>query len=132
MRLGRLWRPRRARSRLQPLSQERPTAFLEKLKTALVTQSGFNCFHEGLVELSLVLTGSFGLLLPLQAGADVMLALLNLSDHAFLGTAALKTTQSALQRLVLLDANFRHCFPSLRWHPARSRMLSGPYRLDTL
>ena len=101
-------------------------------KTALVTQSGFNCFHEGLVELSLVLTGSFGLLLPLQAGADVMLALLNLSDHAFLGTAALKTTQSALQRLVLLDANFRHCFPSLRWHPAQSRMLSGPYRLDTL
>lgn len=101
-------------------------------KTALVTQSGFNCFHEGSIELSLVLTGSFGLLLPLQAGADVMLTLLDLSNHAFLGTAALKTTQSTLQRLVLLDANFRHCFPSLRWHPARSRMLSGPYRLDTL
>ena len=78
------------------------------------------------------LTSSFGLLLPLQAGADVMLTLLDLSNHAFLGTAALKTTQSTLQRLVLLDANFRHCFPSLRWHPARSRMLSGPYRLDTL
>ena len=108
MRVGRLWRPRRARSRLQPLSQERPTAFLEKLKTALVTQSGFNCFHEGLVELSLVLTGSFGLLLPLQAGAHVMLSLLDLSDNAFLGAATLKSSQSALQRFILFHANFGH------------------------
>ena len=65
-----------------------------------------------LVELSLVLTGSFRLLLTLQAGADVMLALLNFSDNALLGTAALETTQSALQRFVFLNANFRHCFPS--------------------
>ena len=83
-----------------------------------------------LVELSLVLTGSFRLLLTLQAGADVMLALLNFSDNALLGTATLETTPSALQRFVFLDANFRHCFPSLRWHPAKSRMRSGPYRLD--
>ena len=65
-----------------------------------------------LVELSLVLTGSFRLLLTLQAGADVMLALLNFSDNALLGAATLKATQSALQRLVFLNANFRHCFPS--------------------
>ena len=83
-----------------------------------------------LIELSLVLTGSFRLLLTLQAGADIMLALFNFSDNALLGAATLKATQSALQRLVFLDANFRHCFPSLRWHPAMSRMLSGPYRLD--
>ena len=82
-----------------------------------------------LVELSLVLTGSFRLLLTLQAGADVMLALLVLTDNALLGNAALKTTQSALQRFVLLDANFRHCFPSLRWHPANSWMRSGPITL---
>ena len=63
---------------------------------------------------TLVLTSSFGLLLPLEARADLMLTLLDLSNHAFFGTAALKTTQSTLQRLVLLDANFRHCFPSLR------------------
>ena len=71
-----------------------------------------------LIELSLVLTGSFRLLLTLQAGADVMLALLNFSDNALLGAATLKATQCGLQRLVFLDANFRHCFPSLRWHPA--------------
>ena len=84
-----------------------------KIKTALLTQSGFMSFgQEGLIELSLVLTGSFRLLLTLQAGADVMLALLNFSDDALLGAATLKATQSALQRLILLDANFRHCFPS--------------------
>ena len=63
-----------------------------------------------LIELSLVLAGSFRLLLTLQAGADVMLALLNFSDNALLSTATLKTTQSALQRLVFLNANFRHFF----------------------
>ena len=83
-----------------------------------------------LIELSLVLTGSFRLLLTLQAGADIMLALLNLGNNTLLSTAPLKTAQGALQRFVFLDANFRHCFPSLRWHPAMSWMLSGPYRLD--
>ena len=82
-----------------------------------------------LIELSLVLTGSFRLLLTLQAGADVMLALLDFSDNALLGAATLKATQCGLQRLVSLDANFRHCFPSLRWHPASSRMRSGPITL---
>ena len=65
-----------------------------------------------LIELSLVLTGSFRLLLTLQAGADVVLALLNFSDNALLGAATLKTAQCGLQRLVFLNANFRHCFPS--------------------
>ena len=83
--------------------------------------------QEGLIELSLVLTGSFRLLLTLQAGADVVLALLNFSDNALLGAATLKATQSALQRLVLLDANFRHCFPSPQKHPVISRMRSGPH-----
>ena len=79
-----------------------------------------------LIELSLVLTGGLGLLLTLQAGADVMLALLDFSDNALLGAAPLETAQCGLQRLVLLDANFHVCFPSLRWHPAKSRMRSGP------
>lgn len=80
--------------------------------------------QEGLIELSLVLAGSFRLLLALQAGADIMLALLDLGDDALLGTAALEATQSALQRLVLLDANFRHCFPSLR----RIRLCPGCFQ----
>ena len=79
-----------------------------------------------LIELSLVLAGSFRLLLTLQAGADIMLALLNFGNNALLGAATLKATQSAFQRFVLLYANFRHGFPSLRWHPARSWMRSGP------
>ena len=83
-----------------------------------------------LVETLLVLTGSFRLLLTLQAGADVVLTLLNFGNNALLCTATLKTAQSALQRFVFLDANFRHCFPSLRYHPALSRMRSGPYRLE--
>ena len=82
-------------------------------KTALLTQGGFEHIQEGkLIELSLVLTGGLGLLLTLQAGADVMLALLNFSDNALLGTATLETAQSALQRFVFLNANFRHGCPS--------------------
>jgi len=83
-------------------------------------------FTRELVELSLVLTGSFRLLLTLQAGADIVLALLIFGNNTLLGNATLKTAQSALQRFVILNANFRHGFPSLRWHPAKSRMLSGP------
>ena len=82
-----------------------------------------------LIELSLVLTGSFRLLLTLQAGADVVLALLDLGDNALLSAATLETTQCGLQRLVFLDANVRHFFPSLRWHPAKSWMRSGPISL---
>ena len=91
------------------------TAVLSKIKRDI-----------SLIELSLVLTGGLGLLLTLQAGADVMLALLNFGNNALLGAATLKATQSALQSFVFLNANFRHCFPSLRWHPAKSRMRSGP------
>ena len=85
------------------------------IKTACRMTGGFSVSIKRdfqLVELSLVLTGSFRLLLTLQAGADVMLTLLNFSDNALLGAAPLKTAQSALQRLVFLNANFRHCFPS--------------------
>jgi len=81
---------------------------------------------EGSIELSLVLTGSFRLLLALQAGAHIMLPLLDLLNNAGLSTAALKTLQSRFQGFILLDVNFRHCgFPSLRWCPAKSRTLSG-------
>ena len=57
---------------------------------------------------SLVLTSSFGLLLPLETRADIMLSLLDLSDHAILSTAALEALQCALQRFILFYANFRH------------------------
>ena len=60
------------------------------------------------IELSLILTGGLGLLLPLQAGAHVMLSLLDLGNDAFLGAAALESAKSAFQRFVLFHANFRH------------------------
>ena len=43
-----------------------------------------------------------------------MLSLLDLGDDAGLGAAALEPLESILQGLAFLDANFRHCFPSLR------------------
>ena len=64
----------------------------------------------GLVELLAVLAGSLGLLAALDAGALVMLALTDLGQHAGLGAAALKALQSALQRLVLSDTDFRHLY----------------------
>ena len=60
------------------------------------------------IELSLVLTSSFRLLLTLQAGADIMLSLLDLLNDTGLGTAALKTLQSRFQRFIFFDVNFRH------------------------
>ena len=66
------------------------------------------------IELLSVLASSFRLLLTLQAGADIMLSLLDLGDHTSLCTAALEPLQSILQGLAFLDANFRLRFPSLR------------------
>ena len=86
--------------------------FPKNKNRSAIAERFYELGQEGLIELSLVLTGSFRLLLTLQAGADVMLALLNFSDDALLGAATLKAAQSAVQRLILLDANFRHCFPS--------------------
>ena len=57
---------------------------------------------------SLVLTGGLALLLPLQAGADVMLTLTNLLLDASLLAAPLKTLESILQGFILLDLDFRH------------------------
>ena len=65
-------------------------------------------YGEKSIASSLVLAGSFALLLALQAGADIMLSLANfLLDASFLN-AALKTLKSILQGFILLDPNFRH------------------------
>ena len=63
-----------------------------------------------LVELLAVLAGSLRLLAALDAGALVMLTLTNLGQNARLGTAALETLQSALQRLIFTNTNFRHLY----------------------
>ena len=60
------------------------------------------------IELSLVLTSGLGLLLPLQAGAHIMLSLLNLLNDTGLGAGALEPLQSRFQRFIFLNVNFRH------------------------
>ena len=64
----------------------------------------------GLVILFAVLASGLGLFTALDAGALVVLTLANLGQHTRLGTAALETLQSALQRLVFSDTDFRHLY----------------------
>ena len=61
------------------------------------------------IELSLVLTSGLGLLLPLQAGAHIMLSLLDLLNDAGLSAGTLEPLQSRFQRFIFLNVNFRHC-----------------------
>ena len=67
-----------------------------------------------IISLVSILASSLRLLATLYAGAFIALALTNLSQHAGLRTAALETLQSVLKRLAFLNADFRHCFPSLQ------------------
>ena len=64
--------------------------------------------------LILVFTCSFGLFTTLDAGALIVLFLSQISQNAGLCTASLKSFKSVVQRLVFLDVNFRHLFPSLQ------------------
>ena len=63
-----------------------------------------------LVELLAVLASGLGLLAALDAGALVMLALTDLSQDTRLGAAALEALQSALQRLIFTNTDFRHLY----------------------
>lgn len=55
-----------------------------------------------------ILSRSLGLLTTLDAGAFVALALADLGENARLGTAALETLQSAIQRFTVSDSDFSH------------------------
>ena len=61
-----------------------------------------------------VFAGSLGFLAALDAGALVVLLLSEVGQNTGLGAAALESLQSIVQRLVLLDVDFRHVFPSLQ------------------
>ena len=63
-----------------------------------------------LIELLTVLTSGLGLLAALDAGALVVLTLTDLSQDTRLGAAALEALQSALQRLIFTNTNFRHLY----------------------
>ena len=66
-----------------------------------------------IVTLILVLAGGLGFLAALDAGALVVLLLSQVGQYTSLGTAALKSFKSIVQRFVLLDIDFRHLFHSL-------------------
>ena len=72
---------------------------------------------------ALVLPGSLGLLAALDAGALIVLLLPQIGQNAGLRAAALESLQSIVQRLILLDVDFRHVFPSLQ---IRLAALQGP------
>lgn len=64
-----------------------------------------------------VLARSLRLLAALDARAFIMLTLAELGKRTRLGTRTLKAAQCAVNRLVFLDADLRHSFPSLRAFP---------------
>ena len=67
-----------------------------------------------IIALILVLAGRLGFLAALHAGALVVLLLPQIGQDAGLGAAALESLKSVIQRLVLLDMDFRHFIPSLQ------------------
>lgn len=90
--------------------------------------STFRCCLEFLifrsvVTLVFVLAGCLRLFAALYAGALIVLLLSQIGKNAGLCAAALKSFQSVIQRLVFLDVDFRHVFPSLQ---IRLAALQGP------
>ena len=65
------------------------------------------------VTLILVLACCLALFTALDAGTLVVLLLSQVGQYTSLGTAALKSFKSIVQRFVLLDIDFRHLFHSL-------------------
>ena len=71
-----------------------------------------------LAELLLLSACSLRLLAALDARAFIMLTLAELGKRTRLGTRTLEATQCAVNRLIFLDADLRHSFPSLRTFPS--------------
>lgn len=71
-----------------------------------------------LSELTLLSASSLRLLTALYARALIMLTLAELGKRTRLGTRTLEATQCAVNRLIFLDADLRHSFPSLRTFPS--------------
>ena len=56
----------------------------------------------------------FGFLAALHAGTLVILFLAQVGQNTRLRAAALESLERIVQRLILLDVDFRHVFPSLQ------------------
>ena len=70
-----------------------------------------------IIPLVAVFPSCLGFLAALDAGAFVMLPAAYLRQNAGLGAAALEALERAIQRLVLLDMNFRHLSSLPPIHP---------------
>ena len=109
--------------RLPPEKSEPPARFrsprsagAEKRK-----EQTFNHLLSGnsiLAELLLLSACSLRLLAALYARAFIMLTLAELGKRTRLGARTLEATQRAVNRLIFLDADLRHSFPSLRTFPS--------------
>ena len=75
----------------------------------------------------LLLFGGFGLLTALHAGAFIVLSSAQLGKDAGLRAGSLKSSERIIQRLIFLEMDFRHCFPSSRG-AARTQVTHGNLR----
>ena len=82
------------------------------MKNPPENRRAFHCVL--IVTLVFIFACGFGFLAALHAGALIELLFTQISQNAGLCAAALETLQRVIQRLVLLDVNLRHLFPSLR------------------
>ena len=96
--------------------------FYKKKGSTLRCCLGF-LIERSVVALVFVLAGGLRLFAALYAGALIVLFLSQIGKNAGLCAAALKSFQSVIQRLVFLDVDFRHVFPSLQ---IRLAALQGP------
>ena len=96
--------------------------FYKKKGSTLRCCLGF-LIKRSVVALVFVLAGGLRLFAALYAGALIVLFLSQIGKNAGLCAAALKSFQSVIQRLVFLDVDFRHVFPSLQ---IRLAALQGP------
>ncbi len=76
----------------------------------------------------LALAGCFHLLLALDAGLFIMLALAHFSQNTRTGALTLEALKSAFQRFVFLHTDFRHLYPPLRTSRLSVRRLHGGWR----
>ena len=116
--------PRSAGAEKEPPEKGEPPARFRSPRSAGAEkrkEQTFNHLLSGnsiLAELLLLCACSLRLLAALYARAFIMLTLAELGKRTRLGTRTLEATQCAVNRLIFLDADLRHSFPSLRTFPS--------------
>ena len=102
--------------------------FYAKIKRKEQTYKHLLFGNSILAELLLLCACSLRLLAALDARAFIMLTLAELGKRTRLGARTLEATQRAVNRLIFLDADLRHSFPSLRTFPSGGSLSTAVYR----